>query len=448
VLRIQYGQGLPERKRDLAGDVPVYGSAGRVGKHLRALVNGPTVIIGRKGSVGSTYLEKGPSWPIDTVYFAQVPPHLSAEFVTYQLQHMRLQDLDSSTAVPSLRREDLETQRVAIAPRAEQERIVAAIEEQFSRLDAGMAAIERLRRKLGRMWASVLSRAIRGQLLTEEQADWATTDLVESRLETRVSRACEPTLPVGSYSGSCLPLPEGWRWLRAGDVADFVDPQPSHRTPPEYPSGIPYVGYSEITPYGTLDLAGARKVAPDVLHEHRRRYHLSPGDFILGKIGTLGRPFALPLPFDYALSANVLLVQPRCDAVLPEYLVIFFESPYAEAQLWAERNQSVQAAFGIKKAREFLVALPPLDEQARIVNEVARCKTVVRAAELTLRAVESRAARLRSSILIAAFSGKLVPQDSTDEPASVLLERNTAERRSSGSRRIRPTQLPLVEVPV
>ena len=90
--------------------------------------------------------------------------------------------------------------------------------------------------------------------------------------------------------------------------------------------------------------------------------------------------------------------------------------------------------------REFCIPLPPLAEQHRIVAEVERRLSVIQQAEATVEASLGRAERLRQSILKQAFSGKLVPQDPGDEPASVLLERIKAEREGRRRRRHRPPE--------
>jgi type I restriction enzyme S subunit len=74
------------------------------------------------------------------------------------------------------------------------------------------------------------------------------------------------------------------------------------------------------------------------------------------------------------------------------------------------------------------IALPPLEEQARIVAELERQFSFVDACERAVDAGLARSAALRRSVLKAAFEGRLVPQDPSDEPASVLLERIRAER--------------------
>lgn len=80
------------------------------------------------------------------------------------------------------------------------------------------------------------------------------------------------------------------------------------------------------------------------------------------------------------------------------------------------------------KIKSVVLPLPPLAEQQQFVSEVAERLSQIAAAECTIDHSLRRAARLRQSILKQAFEGKLVPQDPTDEPASVLLERLRASQ--------------------
>ncbi|MCP4358277.1 MAG: restriction endonuclease subunit S [Chloroflexi bacterium] len=93
--------------------------------------------------------------------------------------------------------------------------------------------------------------------------------------------------------------------------------------------------------------------------------------------------------------------------------------------------------------RSFILPLPPLAEQQRIVAEVERRLSVVEEVEVALTANLHRAGRLRQSILKQAFEGRLVAQDSADEPASVLLARIRAERAAVEEKKKRGRQLEL-----
>ncbi len=98
-----YGKGLPKEKRT-AGNVPVYGSNGIVGFHNQPLLSEPAVIIGRKGSVGEIHLTAGPSWPIDTTFYAESSDKADLNFLFYLLQTLPLKS-NSDSAVPGLNRD-------------------------------------------------------------------------------------------------------------------------------------------------------------------------------------------------------------------------------------------------------------------------------------------------------------------------------------------------------
>ena len=80
--------------------VPVFGSSGRVGNHNEPLVNGPGIVIGRKGTVGSVFWSADPFYPIDTTYY--ISPDDSNLFLFHALKEMHL--ISTDAAVPGLNR--------------------------------------------------------------------------------------------------------------------------------------------------------------------------------------------------------------------------------------------------------------------------------------------------------------------------------------------------------
>ena len=101
-LELAYGKSLPQKQRK-SGPVAVYGSGGLTGRHDTALIGGPAVIVGRKGTVGSLYWEDDPVFPIDTVFY--VVPRISSLLFSYHLLASQpLRDMNTDAAVPGLNR--------------------------------------------------------------------------------------------------------------------------------------------------------------------------------------------------------------------------------------------------------------------------------------------------------------------------------------------------------
>ncbi len=134
-LTLEYGKGLSKKDRK-KGSIPVFGSAGINGYHNKALVEKSSLIIGRKGNVGNVILVEQPFWPIDTTYFLNETQDFNVKFLFYLFNHLDFVRLDSSTTIPSLRRDDIYMQNIPFLSILEQQQIVTKIESIFGRIDA------------------------------------------------------------------------------------------------------------------------------------------------------------------------------------------------------------------------------------------------------------------------------------------------------------------------
>jgi len=114
-LELAYGKALKKTERYL-GNVPVYGSGGVTGVHNMHLVDGPGVIVGRKGTVGSLHWEDSNFFPIDTVFYVVPKVGFSLEYIYYLLQTLGLENMNTDAAVPGLNRNNVYRLVVAAHP--------------------------------------------------------------------------------------------------------------------------------------------------------------------------------------------------------------------------------------------------------------------------------------------------------------------------------------------
>ena len=148
---------------------------------------------------------------------------------------------------------------------------------------------------------------------------------------------------------------------------------------------------------------------------------------MIGEGKTRGQVSILDIPA--CNSQNSAAIRVSEPGFPPEYVFYYLWSQYeATRQIGSGNNQP---ALNKSRVQEIALPLPPLAEQRRIIAEVERRLSVVQQAEGAVEASLKQAERLRQSILKQAFSGKLVPQDPNDEPASALLERIRAEREAA-----------------
>ena len=275
---------------------------------------------------------------------------------------VQLRQKGTGTTFKAITQEVVRNLEVPIPSLEEQECIVARIEELFSELDNGVETLRKTKQQLAVYRQAVLVEAFN-----------AISDSVDMEA-----------------------------------LATMIDPQPSHRTPPEIDNGIPYIGIGDIN-YNTqeIDFEKSRKVSSSVLAEQQDRYTLYPGDFVMGKIGTIGKPFRLSLPQNYTLSANVILIHPNSKLIIPEFLFWQFSSPLVTRQLALGSTATSQPAFGIKKARKLQIKLCSLEKQELILQKIQEKMSLCDSIERTVDTALQQAEAMRQSILKDAFEGRL-----------------------------------------
>lgn len=142
ICSFEYGAGLRADARQ-GGDVAVYGSNGIVGWHNQALTKGPTIVVGRKGSIGEVHYSVEPCWPIDTTYFISTT-HIPTDFqwLSMALKALDLGSLNKAAAIPGLSRDDAYAQMIRLPPFDEQGRIASRLQEHLAEVEIARAAAQ------------------------------------------------------------------------------------------------------------------------------------------------------------------------------------------------------------------------------------------------------------------------------------------------------------------
>ena len=354
------------------------------------LIEPGTVLIAMYGSIGKLGIAGMKMATNQAIAFAS--PHIDRDYLFYYLlsQRHELSGAGKGATQRNISQTVLRAWPIPVAPSAEQERIVAAIEEHLSRLDVAESA---LRLALHRV------EAFRSSLLTDA-------------FHTNARPPCD------------------WKLDTIGDVAAV---QLGRQRSPQHHTGSqmrPYLRSANVTWQG-ISLGDVKQMNFD--DADFATYKLEPGDLLLneasGSPSEVGKPAIWNGEIENCCFQNTLL-RLRPHEIEVEYLYWYCYAA-ARSGRFGDAGRGVNIRhLGKQGLVRFPVLIPPIEKRGQIVGRLEHEFQQAATLEQAARSALERVAALRRSILAAAFSGQLVPQDPPDEPASVLLERIEAARSS------------------
>jgi type I restriction enzyme, S subunit len=432
------------RQSELKSDVIDLSEAKRVDPRFLEELSGFIVregdlLIGMSGSLGkiAEYQNKEPALQNQRTGLLIMKPGYDAKFARLVLKLVEPQIVaeGKGVAVQNVSAKEIEACTFLLPPANDQRRIVAEIEQQFTRLDAGVAALRRTQANLKRYRAAVLKAACEGRLVPTE-AELARAKprvlgsipsknnagnfesgvaLLERILTTRrekwIGRAKykEPIVP---HTQNLPSLPHGWTWAPFGFLGE--DPNNTVQTGPfgaqlhntEFTeSGVPVIAVGNLTGTGFrtdglyfVDKAKAKQLA---------RYDVWAGDVLFARSGaTLGKVCVAPVEVqDWRMTGHILRARLNRSFIDPKIAVYALAaSPAVRKQVFGNVRGVTRPGFNTGLLESILIPVPPLAEQTRIIAEVERRLSVVDELETVVKANLQRASRLRQSILQQAFS--------------------------------------------
>jgi len=290
---------------------------------------------------------------------------------------------------------------------------------------------------------AILQYAVQGKLVPQNPNDEPASVLLEKIRKERKTlikagkiKSEKPFLPIADEE---IPfeIPKSWEWVRLGEICTYIQrgKSPKYSLIKKYP-----VIAQKCNQWEGLDIEKALFIDPESLASYNNERILQTGDLLWNStgLGTLGRMALYNTKinqFELAVAdSHVTVIRPLQKFIISSFLYYYFANPTVQLKIENQAEGSTkQKELSTNTVICYLTPLPPLSEQKRIVERIEELLSLVNEydkAEQTLTTLDNEfPEKLKKSVLQSAIHGKLIPQDSNDEPAGVLLERIRTEKK-------------------
>jgi type I restriction enzyme S subunit len=314
----------------------------------------------------------------------------------------------------------------------EQRRIVACIDDLFTEITDGEAALSRARNELDTWRRALLKAAVTGELTREwrehNKPEETGSDLLarvreEKAAANRTRRGRRAEIEESGDELSFDYLPETWTSATFGELFNLFTGSTPSRSEADYWDGdIPWVSSGEVAFCRITETK--EKITQAGLAASSTRLH-PIGTVLLAMIGegkTRGQPAILAI--EACNNQNAAAIRVSETSILPEFVFYFLAYRYEKTRRAGQGGN--QPALNLGKVSQIRMPIPSLVEMREIVRLVKELRDVVDEIEVVPQQAKTDTARLRQSVLKAAFEGRLVDQDPRDESADRFLTRLSA----------------------
>lgn len=290
--------------------------------------------------------------------------------------------------------------------------------------------------KLKEFREHILDLAIRGKLVEQRSEEGTAEDLYQQIQEEKAKLIKEGKLkegkPLAPIDEDEIPfdIPEGWKWVRLSSLCSVIS-DGTHQTPEYVKNGIPFLSVKDISS-GVIDFSNTKFISELDSKELNKRSAPESGDILVCRIGTLGKALKIPKGSpDFSIFVSLGLIK-TVNKDVSEFIADVINSPFGFnwIQLVKVGGGTHTAKINLEDLRNFIVPLPPLEEQKRIVAKVENYFSVIGKAEDLLKRKVDLDGQIKEKILQMAIQGKLVEQRPEEGTAEDLYQQIQEEKQN------------------
>lgn len=344
-----------------------------------------------------------------------------------------------------------------LPPRSEQARIVEKSDELFTKLDAGIASLNRAKIALSRYRAGVLKAAVEGKLTEVWRAKNPTAEsssVLLERILTERRRRWEAE-ELARYANVGKLPPKGWKSRYKGPALPDTADVPSHPAgwcvasidqlcttltsgsrdwSQYYGRGSGTFIMAQNVRMGRLDLSYRQLVDPPEESTDRSRSQVVQGDILITIVGAnTGDACRVPSALaEHYVCQSVALARPVLNEFAPFIEKYIISDDNGQRQFRRYTYGAGRPHLSFDQIKMTAVLIPPLDEQHQIIAQLDQLLTVVDKIAAQIKIDLMRASRLRQSILKRVIEGRIVSQNPADIPACSVLARILAQTVGNG----------------
>lgn len=383
IIKISSGNFLPAEKMNQSGNIPVYGGNGINGHHNEYIIDKQTLIIGRVGFYcGCVHLSKGKAWVTDNAFITHFSEkNIDINFLKWLLISSDLGKNDNATAQPVVSGKKIYPLIVSLPPFAEQKRIVEKLEEILPLVEEygkNEDILSEMNQKLPKqIRQSILQYAVQGKLVEQDPTDEPASELLK-RIKAEKEQLIkdgkikkEKPLPPITKDEIPYELPQGWEWVRLGEVINYGS------------TGTVDNNNNLDKNTWILDLEDIEKESSKLLVKNiikNKSFNSSKkifkkGDVLYGKL----RPYLdkVIVAEEDGICTTEILPLRIYYGIDSYYLKWFLKSPMFIQYVNQLTYGVKMPRLGTEDGKNALLALPPLAEQKRIVTKVEELMQLV-----------------------------------------------------------------------